>query len=72
MSQNAVSDTQRFIPADLPDAQIIGNQDTMYALFDHLREHDPICWAEHDEYRSFWALRADGNVERQSRHGYRR
>lgn len=64
MSQNAVSDTHSFSPADLLDAQIMGNEDTMYALFDHLREHDPICWVEHDEYRPFWALTRYDDIKR--------
>lgn len=64
MTQTAVSDTHRFSPADLLDAQIMGNEDSMYALFDHLREHDPICWVEHDEYRPFWALTRYDDIKR--------
>jgi len=64
MPQNALPDTHQFSPADLLNAQIMGNEDTMYALFDHLREHDPICWVEHEEYRPFWALTRYDDIKR--------
>ncbi|NKI15904.1 cytochrome P450 [Spongiibacter sp. KMU-166] len=34
----------------------MGHEDTMYALFDHLRENDPVSWVEHPDYRPFWNL----------------
>ena len=45
-----------FSPADVLDASIMGREETMYALFDHLRSTDPVAWVEHPEYRPFWAL----------------
>ena len=45
-----------YSPADVLDAGIMGREETMYALFDHLRSTDPVAWVEHPEYRPFWAL----------------
>ena len=43
-------------PADVLDMEIMGHEDTMHGLFDHLRETDPVSWVEHPEYRPFWSL----------------
>jgi cytochrome P450 len=41
---------------DLLDPAIMGDETTMYALFSHLREHDPVSYVEHPDYEPFWAL----------------
>jgi len=43
-------------PADVLNAELMGNEASMYALFDHLRENDPVSWVEHPDYRPFWNL----------------
>ncbi len=43
-------------PADVLDVEIMGHARSMHALFDHLRETDPVAWVEHPEYRPFWSL----------------
>jgi cytochrome P450 len=54
---NAVTATAgTYRPADVLDASIMGREETMYALFDHLRSTDPVAWVEHPDYRPFWAL----------------
>ncbi|NQY04342.1 MAG: cytochrome P450 [Halieaceae bacterium] len=42
----------------------MGSEDTMYALFDHLRSTDPVALVEHPEYRPFWALTRYDDVKR--------
>lgn len=41
---------------ELLDPSIMGNEVTMYSLFEHLREHDPVSYVEHPNYEPFWAL----------------
>lgn len=41
---------------ELLDPAIMGNEVTMYSLFEHLREHDPVSYVEHPNYEPFWAL----------------
>ena len=41
---------------ELWDPAIMGNEVTMYSLFEHLREHDPVSYVEHPNYEPFWAL----------------
>lgn len=43
-------------PTDILNMEIMGNEDTMYGLFDHLRENDPVAWVDHPEYKPFWSL----------------
>ncbi|MFT4520055.1 MAG: cytochrome P450 [Halioglobus sp.] len=43
-------------PADVLDMEIMGNEETMHGLFDHLRENDPVAWVDHPEYLPFWSL----------------
>jgi len=42
--------------SDLLDAAIMGREQTMYQLFDHLRENDPVSRVEHPDYDPFWSL----------------
>ncbi len=46
----------KYQPSDLLDMEIMGNEATMHALFNHLRENDPVAWVEHPEYKPFWSL----------------
>ncbi|WP_235015194.1 cytochrome P450 [Oceanicoccus sp. KOV_DT_Chl] len=41
---------------ELLDPAIMGNEETMYSLLNHLREHDPVTYVEHPNYEPFWAL----------------
>ena len=41
---------------DLLDPQIMGGENTMYELFRHLREHDPVSLVEHADFEPFWAI----------------
>jgi cytochrome P450 len=41
---------------ELLDPVIMGNEETMYGLFDHLREYDPVSYVQHPEYDPFWAV----------------
>lgn len=50
-------------PADVLDVEIMGNEDTMHGLFDHLRENDPVSLVEHPEYRPFWSLTAYDDIK---------
>ena len=54
----------QFSPADVLDPQIMGDERSMYALFDYLRATDPVAWVEHPEYRPFWSLSRYDDVKR--------
>ena len=41
---------------DMLDAAVMGNEKTMYELFRHLREDDPVSLVEHPDFEPFWAL----------------
>jgi cytochrome P450 len=41
---------------ELLDPAIMGDETTMYALFEHLRENDPVTYVEHPDYEPFWAI----------------
>jgi cytochrome P450 len=41
---------------NLLDPAHMGDETTMYALFRHLREHDPVCLVEHPDFEPFWAI----------------
>lgn len=41
---------------DLLNPAVMGNDSSMYALFDYLREHDPVTYVEHPDFLPFWAL----------------
>ncbi|MFT6958877.1 MAG: cytochrome P450 [Halieaceae bacterium] len=41
---------------DLLDPVLMGNEDSMYGLFDYLREHDPVSYVEDPAYLPFWSL----------------
>lgn len=38
---------------DLLNPRIMGVESDMYALFDYLREHDPVSYVEHPDYLPF-------------------
>jgi cytochrome P450 len=41
---------------DMLDASVMGDEKTMYELFSHLREEDPVSLVEHPDFEPFWAL----------------
>jgi len=41
---------------DLLNPRIMGDEPKMYALFDYLRENDPVTYVEHPDYIPFWSL----------------
>jgi len=41
---------------DLLDPVVMGDEVSMYSLFEHLRETDPVSYVEHPDYEPFWAL----------------
>lgn len=41
---------------DLLNPRIMGVESDMYALFDYLREHDPVSYVDHSDYLPFWSL----------------
>ena len=41
---------------DIVDPVIMGNESSMYGLFDYLRDHDPVAYLEHPEFEPFWVL----------------
>ncbi|MEE4661915.1 MAG: cytochrome P450 [Halieaceae bacterium] len=43
-------------PADVLNAALMGSENTMHGIFDHLREHDPVARVEHPDYEPFWSL----------------
>lgn len=53
-----------FQPADVLSARIMGDERSMYALFDHLRTHDPVARVEHPDYQPFWSLSRYDDIKR--------
>ena len=41
---------------DLLNAAVMGNEDSMHDLFRYLRENEPICLVEHEDFEPFWAV----------------
>jgi len=41
---------------DLLNPRIMGEEPKMYALFDYLRENDPVTYVDHPDYIPFWSL----------------
>lgn len=41
---------------NLLDPAVMGDETTMHALFQELREHDPVSWVEHPDFEPFWAI----------------
>ena len=54
MDNNKVE--RSFVPADVLNAAIMGNESSMNSLFNFLREYDPVSWVEHPDYEPFWSL----------------
>ncbi len=54
----------QFAPADVLDPHIMGDERSMYALFDYLRAAEPVAWVEHPDYRPFWSLTRYDDVKR--------
>jgi cytochrome P450 len=56
---------------DIVDAEIMGNETTMYALFDHLRDSDPVSLFEHPDFRPFWVLTRHEDIKHVSQNNDR-
>ena len=56
MSGNTAEQQPPYQPEDVLNAKLMGHEDSMYGLFDYLREHDPVSRVEHPEFRPFWNL----------------
>jgi cytochrome P450 len=56
MTTASASTVRSYQPSDVLDAALMGDERTMYGLFDYLREHDPVAWVEHPDYDPFWSL----------------
>ena len=41
---------------DIVDPAIMGDESSMYALFDHLRDNDPVAYFDHPDYEPFWVI----------------
>ncbi len=50
------ADQPAYKPADVLNAALMGREETMHGIFDHLRENDPVAWVEHPDYEPFWSL----------------
>jgi|TARA_R110002072_G_scaffold170381_2_gene323890 cytochrome P450 len=44
------------LSVNLLDPTIMGNESSMYELFDQLRENDPVALVEHPDFEPFWAI----------------
>lgn len=44
------------LSVNLLDPAIMGNESSMYELFDQLRENDPVALVEHPDFEPFWAI----------------
>ncbi len=53
-----------FKPADVLNAHIMGDERSMYALFDYLRANDPVARVEHPDYLPFWSLSRYDDIKR--------
>jgi cytochrome P450 len=56
MSEAIVDAAPAYQASDVLNAELMGDERTMYELFDYLREHDPVAWVEHPDYEPFWSL----------------
>lgn len=54
----------QYKPADVLNVEIMGDEQTMHGLFDHLRENDPVAWVDDPEYRPFWTLSKYEDIKR--------
>ena len=63
MTDNTATARPPFRPADVLDPHVMGDEASMYALFDYLRSTDPVSWVEHPEYRPFWNLTRYADVK---------
>ena len=41
---------------DIVNAEVMGDETSMHALFDYLRDNDPVSYFEHPDFRPFWVL----------------
>jgi len=48
---------------DIVDPTVMGEEATMYALFDYLREHDPVSYCDHPDFEPFWVLTRHDDIK---------
>ena len=48
---------------ELLDPTVMGDEASMYGLFSHLRENDPVCLVEHDDFEPFWAITRHDDIK---------
>ena len=41
---------------DIVDSELMGDERSMYGLFKHLRENEPVAYLEHEDFEPFWVL----------------
>ncbi len=41
---------------DIVDGEIMGDEPSMYGLFKHLRENQPVAYLEHEDFEPFWVM----------------
>ena len=63
-SANTREQQPAFKPAAVLDVHVMGDDRTMYGLFDYLRDNDPVAWVEHPDYRPFWSLSRYDDIKR--------
>jgi cytochrome P450 len=56
MSHAAAERSAPFRAADVLKPSLMGAEDSMHALFAHLRDNDPVSRVEHPDYEPFWSL----------------
>ncbi|MEM8499415.1 MAG: cytochrome P450 [Pseudomonadota bacterium] len=49
--------------AEMLDPAIMGNETTMYGLFDYLRSEDPVSYVDHEDFEPFWAITRHEDVK---------
>ena len=52
-SANTREQQPDFKSADVLDVHVMGDDRTMYGVFDYLRDNDPVASVEHPGYRPF-------------------
>jgi cytochrome P450 len=48
---------------DIVDPAIMGDETTMYSLFDYLRTNDPVSYLDHPEFEPFWVMTRHADIK---------
>tara|TARA_R110002049_G_scaffold156512_2_gene321536 strand:+ start:449 stop:1693 length:1245 start_codon:yes stop_codon:yes gene_type:complete len=51
------------VSQQLLDPAVMGDENTMHALFRQLREHDPVSRVEHPDFEPFWAVTKHADIK---------